>query len=261
MCGWIGCRVWVLPSNSSEVLAPWSAYRVVFSSRHCWLAATLLQVCLVFGVCPSRIFLCQLDFCSREKNNNNAALTAALQLPTALIALCDMSFVNMKLPCTSGWTRRSSPSHLHQRYDSLFSHSCTHFRLLLYGVTRRTCGLFSFLYLYYCVCVRVWLVIGKCVAFFFFFCPQPCSLNFTQFTVQRLKHSCNIPMCACAVGFSRPFLPFLYPFPLCFTCSRCLLFCARESVVGGDWTQVCLGFRHCFIYGGFGRCLVKLPHK
>lgn len=196
MCGWIGYRVWVLPSNSSEVLAPRSAYWVVFGGRHCWLAAALLLVCLLFGVCPSRIILCQLDFCSRQKKKN-AALASALQLPTALIALCDTSFVNMKLPCRSGWTRRSSPSHLHQWYDSLFSHSCTHFRLLLYGVTRRTCGLFSFLYLYYlCVCVRVWLVIGKCVASFF--CPQPCSLNFTQFTVQRLKHSCNIPnVCVC----------------------------------------------------------------
>lgn len=91
----------------------------------------------------------------------------------------------------------------------------------------------------------------------------PSTLQFKLYTIYSakveafLQHTKCVRVLLVSLG---PFSHFLY-LSLSVSLVRNVLFCARASVVGGDWTQVCLGFRHCFIYGGFGQCLVKLPHK
>lgn len=206
-------------------------------------------MCLVLGVCPSRIIPCRLGFCSRQKKKlPYLHLGYCSQLLRLCVVTCHLSVRNC--PTEVG---EPSGAVLHTCISSLAT--C----FLTAALTFDCCFMLrheehaDYFCLYYGVCARVACDDRQVLPYPSFFCPQPCSLNFTQFTVQRLRHSCNIPTCVrVLLVFSRPFIPFLYPFLLCFTCSRCPLFCARGSVVGGDWTQVCLGFRHCFIYGGFG---------
>lgn len=195
--------LWVSPSNSMEVLAIWRECRIMLEAVISGQQQYFSRCFLVFGACPSHAILCCLGFCSKQSVPH---FRSRHSLPTASCP------AEVGVLCRAILQARISGARAAFTFNRCFM------------VWHEHADFFCSTVVCVCVCMHVACDDSHCPYFIFilFFLPLNLEVSTSQFTMARLKQSCNIPVCVLAYqGPSTVFFTHAHPQFHTLEVSRC----------------------------------------